>query len=87
MRQVVCVRAVRESVCEYVSVHTYALCSVPAVCLPPSMRPLLLRLVVVSVALPGCSALFSSAVADAQPPCLDTLAQLLAFCYSADGGA
>ena len=45
----------------------------------PSMR-LLLGLVVVSVALPGCPAPFSPALADAWTT-------LLAFCCSADGGA
>lgn len=60
-----------------------ALCRLSA----PSMRPLLLGLLVVSVALPGCPALFSPAVADGRHLFLNTLAQLLAFCYSADVGA
>lgn len=53
----------------------------------PSMRPLLLGSLAVSLAPPGCTALFFPAVADAWPLRLDTLAQLLAFCCSADGEA
>lgn len=74
MRQVffVCVCASRVCKCAHV-------CSV--LCASrlsaPSMRPLSLGLVVVSVALPGCSALFSPAVAGARPLCLGALATAL----------
>ena len=86
MRQVFSVRVVR--VCVFKCAHVCCVLCASRLS-APSMRLLLLGLVVVvvSVALPGCSAPFSPAVADARPLCPDTLAQLLAFCCRADGGA
>lgn len=82
MRQVFCVCVCVLKCAHVCGVHCASRLSAP------SMRPLLLLgLVVVSAALPGCSALFSPAVADARHLRLDTLAQLLAFCCSADGEA
>lgn len=76
MRQVFCVYV---CVCvRALKVHTYAVCTVSDVCFLHQW----------SCCCRGwCSAVLFRAAADARPICLDTLAQLLAFCCSTDGEA